>query len=112
MTAFNPKQLFDKTIEAGNDWADKRQAAELLEETKKTVLADLMLKAESKSMAEAKVKAEASPVYQEFIANMNNAKREENRAKVKYDAIKKYCDHVQTLSANQRAEMKLGGIAT
>jgi len=112
MTAFDPKALFKKTIEAGEDWADKRQAAELLEETKKSILAKITIEQNGKSMAENEAKARASAEYLEFLSNLSNAKHEENKAKVKYDAIKKYCDHVQTLSANQRAEMKLGSMTT
>lgn len=112
MTAFNPKELYQKTLEAGEDWADKRQAAELLEETKKSVLSEIMLEQNGKSMAENEAKARASERYIEYVTSLSNAKHEENRAKVKYDAIKKYCDHVQTISANQRAEMKLGSMTT
>ena len=43
MSDFNPEILYKRLTEAGEDWTDKNAAAELLEETRKTVLAELMV---------------------------------------------------------------------
>ena len=42
MNDFDPEKIFHQLAEAGEEWADKQAAAELLEETKKTLLAELM----------------------------------------------------------------------
>jgi hypothetical protein len=39
---FDPNRIYHEIVTAGEDWTDKEAAAELLEETKKTVLAELM----------------------------------------------------------------------
>jgi hypothetical protein len=39
---FDPSRIYHEIVTAGEDWTDKEAAAELLEETKKTVLAELM----------------------------------------------------------------------
>ena len=42
MTDFNPDRIYAALVKAGGEWADCESAACLLEETKKTVLAELI----------------------------------------------------------------------
>lgn len=97
-------QIHDRLVAAGEDWADKDAAASLLEETKKSVLAELMNKAEG-SMAARESSALASTTYKLHVVDMVTARKESNRAKVKYDSAKAWCELVRTQEATRRAEM-------
>ncbi len=102
-----PGKLYAKMIAAGNDWADKDSAANLLEETRKPVLADLMTRSAATTSAAREELALSSPEYKEHIAAMVEARREANRARAQYDAIKTYIELVRTKESTNRAEMQL-----
>lgn len=104
----------------GLQWADENQKASLLEETKKTFLAQItqeLLSAsrvkERKSMSYAQAENEAlSDVrYEAHIREMTEARRIANRTRVQHDTAKVRLEMIRTLMANRREEMKLGGIA-
>jgi len=105
----SPEALLDALSDSGIDWADKCAAAELMEETKKSLLAQLtvsfMREGGTKSAAEAK--ALASTEYQEHIAKMVEARRQANTARVKYDSVKVYLNMLRTYEASRRAEMQM-----
>jgi hypothetical protein len=100
----NADEIHDRLVKAGEDWADLDAAASLLEETKKSVLAELMNKAEG-SMASREAEALADPSYKLHVTRMVSARKESNRAKVKYDSAKAWCELVRTQEATRRAEM-------
>lgn len=79
-------------LEAGEDWADKNAAAQLLEDTKSSFLSELIqgiIKADPKcSFAKAESEAKAEPDYQNHINKMVEARRVANKAKVRLDAAK------------------------
>lgn len=100
----NTEEIHDRLVAAGEDWADLDAAASLLEETKKSVLAELMNKAEG-SVAARESEALANPVYKHHVTTMVAARKDANRAKVKYDSAKAWCELVRTQEATRRAEM-------
>jgi hypothetical protein len=104
--ALDPNEIEERLRLAGNDWSDLDYAASLLEETKKSVRAELVNKAEGGSMAAKESQAEADPVYKLHITNMCAARRDANRAKVKYDSAKVWVDLVRTSEATKRQEMR------
>ena len=104
---FNPSELYQRTTDLGDDYADKNAAASLLEETRKTLLAKLALESTENSMHAKESRARCRPEYKEHVESMVEARRLADRAKVKYQAAQKYSDHLQTLSANERAEMRM-----
>jgi ribosomal protein L20A (L18A) len=89
----------------GDDWADKHAAASLLEETLKPLLAQLTLKyrAGEKHKSDAETKALADPEYMEHVTRMIAARKEANRARVRYETIKTKVELQRTNSANDRA---------
>jgi len=99
-------EIHEKLVTAGEQWADMDAAASLLEETRKTVLAELMNRAEG-SMAARESIALADAAYRLHVANMVAARKEANRAKVKYDSAKAWCELVRTQEATKRAEMAM-----
>lgn len=107
MTDFDPEAIYQKLISAGEDWTDKEAAAELLEETKKTVLAELTQGELAGSMADRERRALADPVFKLHLTNMVAARKEANRARVRYDSCKVLAELRRTEQSTRRAEMNL-----
>lgn len=103
---FNPNEITERLRLAGEEWADCEAAASLLEETRKTVLAELMNQVEG-SVAARESTALADPVYRLHLTNMVNARREANRAKVRFDSAKAWIELTRTAESSRRAEMRL-----
>lgn len=103
---FDPEAIFRKLEETGCDWTDKNAAAELLEETKKTVLAELMTGYQGSS-AERERCALAAPAYKLHLTNMVTARKDANRARVRYDSMKVLAELRRTEQSTKRAEMNL-----
>lgn len=97
-------RIYAKLLEAGNEWADKQSAADLLEETRKIVLAERILAADAKSHAQAETMALTSPQYKEHVVAMNAARRAANRARVNYDAVKTLTELRRSQESTRRAE--------
>lgn len=103
LMSFDPNVLYQKMIEAGNDWADKQAAATVLDDTRNTVLARLMQSSDAPSVAAREVQAKASTEYERHIKAAQEAQAEALKAKVKYEAIKTWIDLMRTRAANERA---------
>jgi len=103
---FNPEEIYRRLNEAGDDWVDKQAAAEILEETKKTVLAELMQGFQG-STAERERNALADAAYKLHLTQMTAARKEANRARVKYDAVRVLAEMRRTEASTRRAEMML-----
>ena len=105
--SFEPEKFFHSVVEAGDDWADKNAAADLLEETKNSVRAELANRSEATSQAAKDAMALADPAYRLHITNMVTARREANRARVKYDAMKMLAELRRSQESTRRAELTL-----
>lgn len=103
LLSFDPNVLYQKMVDAGNDWADKQAAATVLEDTRNTILARLMQSSEASSVAAREVEAKASKEYESHIKAAQVAQAEALKAKVKYEAIKTWIDLMRTRAANERA---------
>lgn len=106
MSDFDPEAIFHRLMVAGEDWTDKDAAACMLEETKKTLLAELMT-GFSGSNAERERQALADAAYKHHIKTMVAARKEANRAKVRYDSTKVLAEMRRTEASTKRAEMML-----
>lgn len=104
----NADLLYAKLVEAGEDWADKQSAANVLEDTKNAVLAKLMLKSTAPSVSAREVEAKASDEYEAHVVATQKAVAEALKAKVKYEAMKVWIECKRTEAANLRAEMRMG----
>lgn len=100
-------ELFHKLTVAGNDWADKQAAYNILEDTKNAVLAQLMLKSHATSVAAKEIEAKASKEFTEHVQNTQEAMKAALKAKVQYESIKTWIDLKRSEEATRRAEMKL-----
>jgi hypothetical protein len=104
---FDPNRVYQQITEAGETWADRNAAADMLEETKKSVLAELMNQAQGSSSAAKEIVALADPVYRLHLTNMVTARKEANKARVIYDAMKVLAELRRSQEATRRSEMNL-----
>lgn len=102
----DPDKIYAKLIESGEEWADKDSAANLLEETKKTVLAKIMFTLDG-SQAAREMVALATDDYERHLRSMIDARREANKAKVRYDAIKTLAELRRSQESTRRAEANI-----
>jgi hypothetical protein len=107
MSDFDPDRIRQRLVEVGEEWCDKEAAASLLEETKKTVLAELKLKAEGTSDAAKETQALADPVYKLHVTNMILARKEANKAKVRWDSAKTWSELRRSKESTMREEMRM-----
>jgi hypothetical protein len=98
--------IYRETIKLGEDWADKDSAKRHLEDTKKTVLAQIASQFEGSEAAKMN-QALASGKYINHLEEMRKATYESNLASVRYDAIKLLGSLRQSQESTRRAEMKL-----
>ena len=98
-------RAYDALIKSGEEWADKDAAASILEETKKSVLARLKNEAKGKSDAASETLALASPEYEEHVTQMVEARRQANKARVRYDSAKVLAEMRRSEESTRRAEM-------
>ncbi len=103
---FDPTEIAERMRLAGEEWSDLDCAANLLEESRKSVLAELVNQSKGGSIAAKESEALANPAYKLHITNMVNARREANRARVKYDTARAWVELVRTSEATKRAELR------
>jgi hypothetical protein len=105
---FDPEKIYHNIVSAGEEWADKQAAADLLEETRKPILAELMnSENQGLSMAARESLALSSPAYRLHITNMVAARKEANRSRIRYDAVKVLAEMRRSQESTRRAEMRL-----
>lgn len=107
MTEFDPDRIRERLVQVGEEWAELDAAATLLEETKKSVLAELMLTAPYKTKAERETCALADPAYKLHLANMVAARKEANKARVKWETGKMWAELRRSLESTRREEMRI-----
>jgi hypothetical protein len=102
----NPDEILERLRLAGEEWADKDAAANALEETKNSVLAELANSAAGSSEAQKKSVALADPSFRLHIARMVDARKEANRSKVRYETGKIWAELVRTRESTKREELR------
>lgn len=102
----NPDEILERLRIAGEEWADKDAAANALEETKKSVLAELM-NGFSGPKTERESRALADATFRLHLTNMVNARKEANRARVRYETGKIWAELVRTRESTRRAEASI-----
>ena len=100
-------KLFHKLTLAGDDWADKQAAYNILEDTKNAVLAKLMTKSQATSVAAKEIEAKASDEFTAHVKATQEAMKAALKAKVNYESIKIWIELRRSVEATRRAEMKL-----
>lgn len=101
--------LCDEAESAGMAWADAKAAADALEETKKSVLAQAMTGYMAEGMAGNKAEAHAlaDDAYVDFIRKMVAAGKARDRARVRYDILRTRIELLRTNASTERAAMSM-----
>ena len=105
--SFDADKAYDSIVRAGEDWADKQAAADLLEETRKSVLAKLMLAADGTTQGQREMLALADDEYTNFVTGMVSARKAANKARVRYDSAKVLAELRRSQEATRRAEASI-----
>jgi hypothetical protein len=105
--ALDPDQVAHELERRGMEWADRNQAAEALEEARKSVIAQATLRANGRSHAEREAAALASAEVVDHLRRMVEARGEANRARVRYDVWRTYIELERSRHATERAAMTL-----
>ena len=107
LSSLDPDHLYQRLVALGHEWSDADAAASALEETRKSVLAEVKLSCEGKTVAEREAQALAGVGYRDHVAAMVEARRKANRARVNYNVALVWADVVRSKEATARAEMTL-----
>lgn len=108
MTEFDPDRIRARLAEVGEEWAELDAAANLLEETKKSVLAELMTVHRADgvtSHAQCESLALADPAYRLHLTQMITARKEANKARVRWETGKMWAELRRSQESTKRAEM-------
>lgn len=117
----DPDAEVEVVEQLGIDWVDKDAEASFLEETKKTLLAQLVHEQQTgskaaggrpMSMNQAESLAMADPRYEAHLKTMIEARKQANRARVLYEAGRTRIELMRSLVAARREEMRFGGMRT
>jgi hypothetical protein len=104
----DPAGFAHSIVTRGELWADCQAAADLLEETKGTLLSKLLKEHFDQPAWKAEALAKGDPRYEEHIKAMVDARRLATLARVKYDGAKSMGEFARSAEATRRAEANLG----
>lgn len=105
----DPARFAQSIVARGEIWADCEAAADLLEETKGTLLAKITKEHLELPAWKAEAMAKGDERYAEHIGKMVDARRLANLARVRYDGAKIMGEFARSAESTRRAEMQLGG---
>ena len=102
------RELLDNLRESGLEWADKNAAANLLEESRRSLLADLIVTRMARGSSKAKAEEEArrDDLFREATKSMVEARKAAERAQVGYKVAQAAIDLYRTEMSTRRAEME------
>lgn len=101
----DPARLAQAIVSRGELWSDANGAAELLEETKGTLLAKLLREHFELPAWKAEAMAKSDPRYEDHVRAMVDARRLSNLARVRYDGAKAMGEFMRSAESTRRAEM-------
>jgi hypothetical protein len=94
---------------AGEDWADKEAAAQMLEDSKSAVMAQWQTELGDLPVNRAEQTVKASNRWRDYISDTVEARRQANIAKVNMEYTRMKAMEYQAKEANQRAELRIIG---
>lgn len=101
----DPDSIYERLEKAGMAWANADGDASLLEESRKIILSQLMAKSPESSVAAKEAWAYRHADYDVHIKGQVEARKEANRARVKWEAEKIRADLLRTKSVNERSTL-------
>ena len=108
-TLSDPARFAQSIVARGEIWCDANAAADLLEETKGTLLATIIRDHMDLPAWKADAEAKADGRYIMHIESMVEARRLANLARVRYDGAKAMGEFARSAESTRRAEIQLGG---
>lgn len=105
-TLNDPARFAQSIVARGEIWADCEHAADLLEETKGTLLAKITKEHLELPAWKAEAMAKGDDRYAEHIKAMVDARRLANLARVRYDGAKAMGEFARSAESTRRAEMQ------
>lgn len=110
--SIDPRELHSRLVKLGEEWAEAEAAAQLLEETRKSVLGEIFQrKVVHMSATAAEHVARATEDYRDHIKAMVEARHEANKRRVRYDSAKVFIDLLRSQHATRREELRQLGVA-
>lgn len=94
---------------AGEDWADKEAAAQILEDLKSAMMSQWQTELGDIPVNRAEQIVKASARWKEYIADAVEARRAANIAKIHKEVVKMKAMEQHAAEANQRTELKVLG---
>jgi len=108
----NEFPLSERYRVAGEDWADKEAAAQLLEDMKSAIMAQRQLMLGDIPVNKAEQSVKASKEWTGYINNIIEARKVANYAKINLEVRRMEYYEQQGKDANQRSEMRMLGGTT
>ena len=105
-TLISPDDIHERLRLAGEEWADKAAAADMLEAFAEAELARQFIQAQG-SIELRKAKAKVSVEYDAARKAAIRGKSDANKARVYYDSAKAWLELTRTLESTRRAELTL-----
>jgi hypothetical protein len=102
----DPAKFAQSIVSRGELWADALAAADVLEETKSTLLAKITKEHFDKPAWKAEAEAKGDSRYEEHLKAMVDARRLANLARVRYDGAKAMGEFARSAESTRRAELQ------
>jgi hypothetical protein len=102
----DPAKFAQAIVNRGELWCDAQAAADLLEETKGTLLAKITKEHWELPAWKAEAAAKSDPRYEEHIKSMVDARRLANLARVRFDGAKMMGEFARSAESTRRAEIQ------
>lgn len=93
---------------AAKEWVEAEKTAALYEETKTSVLSQMMMKLGEMPVSKAEMRVKASDDWREFIEKMVDARAQANLARVRMKWTELRFAEWQSADANARRERQMG----
>lgn len=94
---------------AGEDWADKEAAAQILEDSKSSVMAQWQTELGDIPVNRAEQTVKASARWRSYIQDTVDARKAANLAKITLEVLRMRAMEYQAKEANQRTELRILG---
>lgn len=94
---------------AGEDWADKEAAAQILEDSKSSVMAQWQTELGDIPVNRAEQTVKASARWRGYIQDTVDARKAANLAKITLEVLRMRAMEYQAKEANQRTELRILG---
>jgi len=101
------RPLSEQYLEIATEWCDAESAADLLESTKSSVLAQRMLSLGDMAVNKAETLVKGTDEWVEYLEKINKARTRANHLKVKVEYMRMKFQEWSSQEANNRAQARL-----